>query len=162
MEMILTENPQNAIIPLPYFMNLLRHRFSTVNYELYELFSNCGFITSVMQMDLSAPVIASEGIVAWIKANFRLGRMKVKKNDRKLYEYVRILDEAAYGGVDMRIQRESAVRLRAQGDFVQCSMHNIKQNPLRWRGSTINGIMVYGMKTRPFPPPPAEWLSNIP
>ena len=32
-------------------------------------------------------------------------------------------------------------------------MHNIKENPLRWRGSTINGIMVYGMKTRPSPLP---------
>ena len=119
MEMILTENPQNAIIPLPYFINLLRHRFSTVNYELYELFFNCGFITFVMQTDLPTPVIASEGIVAWIKANNRLGIMKVKIDDRRVYEHVTILDEATYGGVDMRIQRESAVRLRAEGDFVQ-------------------------------------------
>ena len=48
-EMILTEDPQNAIVPLPYFMNILCHRFSNGAYD-YELFCNCGFITFVMKM----------------------------------------------------------------------------------------------------------------
>ena len=140
MQMILTENPQNAILPLPYFMNLLRHRFSNGAYD-YELFSNCVFITFVMQMGLPTPVIASESIVAWIKANNRLGVMKVKRDDTRVYEYVMILDEAMYGGVNMRIQRDSAVRLRAEGDFVQCLKEVLKERRMWLKYSDIEGIM---------------------
>ena len=140
MEMILTEDPENAILPLPYFMNLLRHRFSGGAYD-YELFSNCGFITFVMQMGLPTPVIASESIVAWIKANNRLGIMKVKIDDTRVYEYVMILDEATYGGVNMRIQRDTAVRLRAEGDFVQRLKEVLKERKTWLMYSDIEAIM---------------------
>ena len=141
MEKILTENPQNAIIPLPYFMNLVRHRFSSGAYD-YELFSNCGFITFVIQMGLPTPVIASESIVAWIKANNRLRMMKLKIDDTRVYEYVMILDEATYGGIDLHIQRDSAVRLRAEGDFVHCLKEVLKEEKTWLKYSDIEDFMV--------------------
>ena len=42
-QLILNEDPQNGIVPLPYFMNLLNRMFLTNEYD-YELFSNCGFL----------------------------------------------------------------------------------------------------------------------
>ena len=61
----------------------------------------------------------------------------MKIDDTTVYEYVMILDEATYGGVNTRIQRDSAVRLRAEGDFVQV----LKEINTWFRYSDIEEIM---------------------
>ena len=63
------------------------------------------------QMGLPTPVLASESIVVWIKANTKLGIMSMKMDDARVQEYVVILDQATNGCVNTRIQRDSAVRL---------------------------------------------------
>ena len=58
-----------------------------------------------------------------------------------VYEYVMILDEATYGGVNMRIQRDTAVRLRAEGDFVQRLKEVLKERKTWLMYSDIEAIM---------------------
>ena len=117
-ELILSVDPRNAIMPLSQFMNILQRRFSDGEYD-YELFSNCGFLTFTMKMGLPTPMLAYRSVKAWIKASDKLGIMGVKIDDARMRDYVVILVETTYGSISTRMQRDIDVRMKANDDFVQ-------------------------------------------
>ena len=125
-ELILSVDPRNAIMPLSQFMNILQRRFSDGEYD-YNMFSNCGFLTFTMKMGLPTPMLANRSAKAWIKASDKLGIMGVKIDDARMRDYVVILDKTTYGSISTRMNRDIDVRMKANDDFVQCLREVLKE-----------------------------------
>ena len=122
-QLILNENPENGILPLQYFVNLLNHMFSANEYNeyQYQLFSNCGFLKFETKQNLPTKVLSHKSIFAWIRANTKLGVLSTGGHD-----YVVIFDEPVYGAANTRVQHDIQRRADDESDFLERLKETLK------------------------------------